>query len=106
MSQPGQRAIGTSDQFCAGGSCWRCVVRGEYGFTRSPGGMRIAILPQQLLHEQSYISSSYGYGLDVAANDVPIGHGNNVRNTIAAVHHSACQCSSFSLHVTVTHAVT
>lgn len=57
----------------------------------------MASSPEKLLYEQGNIASSNWDGLDIAANDVPVGDGDDVRHAIAAVDHCTRQCTSFLL---------
>lgn len=64
------------------------------------GGREQLHLPQQLLHKECDIPACDGYGLDVAAYHVPIGHRDDMCNSISTVHNGACQ-SALQLHTTV-----
>lgn len=55
--------------------------------------------PEKLLYEQGNIASSNRDRLDIAANDVPVGNRNDMRNPIAAVDHCTSHRTAFLLRV-------
>lgn len=59
----------------------------------------MASLPEKLLNEQGDVAASNRDRVDIAANDVPVGNRNDMRDPIAAVDHCPSHRTAFFLRM-------